>query len=798
MTVKISLRYDTFWGENLVLRIGGKCWPMKYCADGRWCIDFPKSHCEEGTEYSFELQRDGATVREEWQGHVLRLPGKPEGVVRVFERWNDRPADSPFYSSAFRDAIFRHDRAETPWKGTGNVTFAVTVPEVRRGQAVALAGSGKALGEWKKFHLLDEAHFPEWAITLNVREPFEFKFVIVDKKTGKPVLWESSENHFFKEIPPKGESFIIKDFVPAFRPEPWRGAGVAVPVFSLRTEDSFGIGEFNDIKKLADWAEMTGQSVIQLLPINDTSMTLTWADSYPYNAVSSFALHPQFIHLPALGVRADKAYREKKEALNALPKVDYEKVNSEKLAYLRKVYEKSGAEILASPACMKFIEGNKWLLPYAVYCCLRDEKGTSDFSKWGSYAKYSQRKAEGYAGEHQAEVGFWYFVQYELDLQLKEAVAYAHGKGVILKGDLPIGVSRLSADAWADPDLFNMDSQAGAPPDAFSADGQNWGFPTYNWDRMAETGYAWWKARLRKMGEYFDAFRIDHILGFFRIWEIPLEYKSGLMGHFSPALPYPADELRSKGFTDFTDIFIEDPRQKGWYHPRIAAQHTDGYARLNDWQKSVYNDLYNDFFYSRNNAFWKEQAMKKLPALLGSTGMLACGEDLGMIPACVPETMSSLGILSLEIQRMPKDVHVDFGDPSQYPYYCVCATGTHDTSPLRAWWEEDRELTQKFYNGMMHCGGEAPYFCEPWAAEIIVKDHLASPAMLCILPLQDYLAIDGDVRYQGDPADERINVPAIARHYWRYRMHCTIESLISNEAFSGHMHDLIAETGRGK
>ena len=798
MTVKISLRYNTLWGESLVLRIGGKCWPMEYCPGGVWATIFPKNSCEEGTEYSFEVQRDGATVRKEWSGHVLRLPAKPEGTVRVFDRWNDRPADSPFYSSAFRDAIFRHERAETPWKGAGNVTFAVTAPEVRRGQAVALAGSGKALGEWKKFHRLDEAHFPEWAITLNVKEPFEFKFVIVDGKTGEPVLWESCPNHVFKAIPPKGESFVVKDFIPAFSPEPWRGAGVAVPVFSLRTEDSFGIGEFNDIKKLADWAEMTGQSVIQLLPINDTSMTLTWADSYPYNAVSSFALHPQFIHLPALGVRADKAYKEMKDELNLLPKVDYEKVNTEKLKYLRKVYGKTGAEILASTECQRFIEENKWLLPYAVYCCLRDEKGTSDFSKWGDYAKYSSRKAREYAEAHPAEVSFWYFVQYELDLQLKDAVAYAHKKGVILKGDLPIGVSRLSADAWADPDLFNMDSQAGAPPDAFSADGQNWGFPTYNWDRMAETDYAWWKARLRKMGEYFDAFRIDHILGFFRIWEIPIEYKSGLMGHFSPALPYPADELRSKGFSDFTDIFIEDPRQKGWYHPRIAAQHTDGYARLNDWQKSVYNDLYNDFFYSRNNAFWKEQAMKKLPALLGSTGMLACGEDLGMIPACVPETMSSLGILSLEIQRMPKDVHVDFGDPSQYPYYCVCATGTHDTSPLRAWWEEDRELTQKFYNEMMHCGGEAPYFCEPWAAEIIVKDHLASPAMLCILPLQDYLAIDGDIRYQGDPADERINVPAIARHYWRYRMHCTIESLISNEAFSGHMRDLIAETGRGK
>ena len=798
MTIKISLRYDSRWGEDLVLRIGDKTWPMQYAIDGRWSVDFPKAYCKEGTKYTFELMRDGEVVRKEWRGHVLHLPAKPEETVRIFERWRDKPADSPFYSSAFRDVIFHHDNSAAPWKGAGNVTFAVTVPDVRRGQAVAIAGSGRVLGDWKKFKLLEESHFPEWAITLNVKESFEFKFVIVDKKTGVPVLWEASDNHYFFEVPPKGESHVIRDFIPVFKSEPWRGAGTAVPVFSLRTEDSFGIGEFNDIKKLADWAEMTGQSIIQLLPINDTSMTLTWADSYPYNAVSSFALHPQFIHLPDVGVRVDKTYRELKDELNALPKVDYEKVNTSKIKYLRKVYETSGEEVLQSAGCKEFIASNKWLLPYAVYCCLRDEKGTSDFTKWGSYAVYSARKASDYAKAHPAEVGFWFFVQYELDIQLKDAVAYAHNKGVVLKGDLPIGVSRLSADAWTDPDLFHMDSQAGAPPDAFSADGQNWGFPTYNWERMEQTGYAWWKARLRKMSEYFDAFRIDHILGFFRIWEIPLEYKSGLMGHFSPALPYPADELRAKGFEDFTDLFLEDPRKPGWYHPRISAQFTEGYSRLNDWQKSVYNDLYNDFFYTRNNAFWKEQAMKKLPALLRSTGMLACGEDLGMIPACVPETMEELSILSLEIQRMPKDVKVTFGNPAVYPYPCVCATGTHDTSPLRAWWEEDRELTQKFYNEMMHCDGPAPYFCEPWAAEIVVKDHLASPAMFCILPLQDYLAIDGSVRYQGDPADERINVPAIARHYWRYRMHCTIESLIADQGFSNHLRNLVSDAGRGR
>ena len=155
-------------------------------------------------------------------------------------------------------------------------------------------------------------------------------------------------------------------------------------------------------------------------------------------------------------------------------------------------------------------------------------------------------------------------------------------------------------------------TKSGAPPDAFAADGQNWGLPTYNWEEMAKDGYAWWKARLRKMSEYFDAFRIDHILGFFRIWEIPMGVQSGLLGHFNPALPYSADELHSRGFNPDSQLFVPDPHRDGWYHPRIASQNTEDYQRLNDSLKNAYNDLYNDFFYHRHNGFWKERAMRKL------------------------------------------------------------------------------------------------------------------------------------------------------------------------------------------
>ena len=584
----------------------------------------------------------------------------------------------------------------------------------------------------------------------------------------------------------------------------WKGAGTAIPVFSLRSEAGFGIGEFHDLKLLADWAAATGQKIIQILPVNDTTMTKTKADSYPYNANSSFALHPQFIHLPEAGVEEDEEYLRLKAELNALPAVDYERVNDEKHRLLRKAFDRKWSGVSRTKAYRTFVKENaEWLIPYAAFCGLRDEFGTADFSLWktadADFSSYDEAAVAACLAKHRKDADYYCFVQYHLDRQLSEARDYARSKGVIFKGDLPIGVSRTSADAWVNRRLFNMDSSAGAPPDAFSAEGQNWGLPTYNWDEMSKDGYAWWRGRLRMMARYFDAFRIDHLLGFFRIWEIPAGEESGLMGHFSPALPYSSDELSRMGFelpSGGADVlFLEDPHRKGWWHPRISAQSTTAYSHLNDGMKHVFDGLYNDFFYRRHNAFWKESAMKKLAPLLSETGMLVCGEDLGMIPACVPEVMSEYQILSLEIYRMPKAVGELFADPARYPYYSVCTTSTHDMSPLRAWWNEDRQMTRRFWNESLHRGGDAPQACTPEISAGIIRMHLDSPAMLTILPLQDWLSMDGGLRF-ADPSQERINVPAIPRYYWRYRMHLTLENLLSQENFNSRIREMISSSGR--
>ena len=866
MKIQVEIDYSTAWGERLCLRIGQQKFDMNYIYKGTWQALLEDVDLKGVDSYSFEVWEGDSLVRTEWRPHLLGgfKPGTKSLVLH--SRWNARPENSAFYSSFFTDVVFRRTRGKV--KGSpsqGNLTFMFHSPEIRSDQAIAITGSGKLFSNWEKMVLLEDEGFPMWKISLGVKAPFEYKFVVVDRKTHEPVLWEKGENHFFAETVEAGTSVIVEDVVPVFETIPWRGAGTAVPVFSLRSESSFGVGEFNDLRLLVDWAVATGQNVIQLLPINDTTMTGTWQDSYPYNANTTFALHPQFINLPDAGVKVDRAFRKLRDELNALPKIDYERVNGEKARLLREHFALHRDEILSDDAFVEFESLNRsWLLPYAVFCCLRDEKGTPEFAKWGKWAEYSEKKVSAYAKKNSDKVMFYCWEQFCLDSQLTKVVQYAHSKGVALKGDLPIGISRTSVDAWQYPDLYHMDSQAGAPPDAFSTFGQNWGFPTYNWEKMSEDGFAWWKSRMRKMAEYFDAFRIDHILGFFRIWEIPLDAVHGLLGHFNPALPYSAEELREMGFdleggrytTPILDegflgelfgeeagevakkyikdgrlvpevatqrkaynlfagdderskalregflwlhddvLFVEDPWREGYYHPRIEGAKTHMFQTLSEVQKREFVALHTDFYYHRHNDYWKDSALMKLPALLESTSMLICGEDLGMIPACVPQVMKDLGILSLEIQRMPKDPREEFASPATYPYMCVCATGTHDTEPLRAWWELDRETTAHFYYNMMGGRGDVPYFCEPWVCEDIIQSHAKSPAMLAILPLQDWLSIDGKVRFQGDPAEERINVPAIPRYYWRYRMHLSLEALLGEEELCSRLRGIIRSAGR--
>lgn len=508
------------------------------------------------------------------------------------------------------------------------------------------------------------------------------------------------------------------------------------------------------------------------------------------------------------------------------------------------------------------------------FASLKDENGTTDFTKWPKLSIYNEKevaKLSDAKAKTADTIALQYWVQYQLHLQLKDATDYANKKGLVVKGDIPIGIYRYSADAWVAPELYNMNAQAGAPPDDFSVNGQNWGFPTYRWDRMKQDDLAWWASRFNQMSLYFDAFRIDHILGFFRIWSIPLDAVQGILGQFDPAIPVQLGEFLEAGIqfdhNRFTKPFINTqiinevfglesiqavaifmnrtanggyelkPRYtsqrsiENWYeesekskvaaflrdgmydiianvllfesdtsygpayHFRYGIEQTQSFRYLDAHSQQMMRALYNDYFFKRQDAFWEREAMEKLPLLRKATNMLICGEDLGMVPACVPDVMQNLSLLSLEIQRMPKQIGQAFADPRKAPYLSVVTPSTHDMSTIRGWWEEDRAVTAQFFGNTFNAQAAIPFYCEPWINRAVVEQHLASPAMWSIFQLQDLLGIDGSLRRE-KPSEERINDPSNPKHYWRYRMHMSLEDLNGASQFNTLLTDLIKGYGR--
>ena len=812
MKLQFNLEYQTTFGEELVLNILSEKKQEQHkmsTLDGlHWNCELSKSmKASACIDYYYSVYRGDQETRHEWLTEPHRLEFAAIRGIRytIYDHWIDIPEDSYMYSSAITECVAARKRTMSEQEEYGRtIRLKVRAPQLRGNERLALIGGGEALGNWeaKRALAMTEHESNEWVISLNadkLPQTFEFKFVALDEVVDVTPLWENGINRTITLPEIELGEVVVYELTQAYFPVyPWKAAGTVIPIFSLRSEGSFGVGDFGDLKMMVDWCAKTKQRILQVLPITDTNMTHTWQDSYPYNSISIYALHPQytdFRQLPALKDEAKrKAFETLRQELNALPQIDYERMFTAKLDYLREIFAQEWAAVQRRESFKKFFEQNKdWLVPYAAFCYFRDLYGTATFSEWPKDATLQSTQKSTFKGKK--ELQFWYYVQYNLDAQMREAHAYARAHRVILKGDIPIGISRDGVEAWVEPKYFNLNGQAGAPPDAFSADGQNWGFPTYNWDEMLKDGCSWWVRRFRKMAEFFDAYRIDHVLGFFRIWEIPVPYKSGLMGQFSPALGLSREEIEAYGVAFNEGLFLVDHKRSDRWHPRIAVQYQEAYEQLSEEQKYCFNQLYNDYFYRRNNQFWYTEAMKKLPKLVQATRMLVCAEDLGMVPDCVPWVMNELRILSLEIQSMPKDPTTRFGKLSHNPYRSVDTISTHDMATLRQWWDEDEERSQTYYNTTLRRGGAAPRPLPGWLAKDIVSRHLTSPSMLCLISFQDWLSIDEKLRLPDENA-ERINIPANPRHYWRYRMHLTIEQLLKADELNNEISTLIVQSGR--
>ncbi|MBO4827576.1 MAG: 4-alpha-glucanotransferase [Prevotella sp.] len=896
MKLKFSINYNTIWGQSLhvviiytgtdsrekrqnlpMLTQDGCCWTAETA--------LMESRRNPITSFSYYYQvedGDGHVVRREWN-LVSRVYAFDSTKDYIFpDQWRDIPLQMHLYS----DAYLTTTRRQRPQPVSAHrlplyrktVVFRVSAPQLKEGESLAICGNHPAIGNWNPVRFLPMTPVGdyEWMLSVNVDGmplPLEYKYVIVDDATRTLKAWEEGDNRTSDDHQVRdGEVLVLYGESLRVKEETWRAAGVVIPVFSLRSEHSFGVGDFGDLRRMVDWAVATGMKVVQVLPVNDTTSTHSWTDAHPYNAISAFALHPHYLELAQIGEPADAAamtaFKRQRRELNSYAYCDYMAVDRVKSEYVDMVFQQEGAKTLQSAEYRTFFEANKWwLVPYAAFCVLRDKYNTSRFTDWKEHATFNRKAVEEFFAQTD-EVQRICFVQYHLHKQLKAAADYARRQGVALKGDLAVGVAHDSVETWVYPQFFNADSQTGTPPDRYSPNGQNWAFPTWRWEAGKEL-FEWFHRRFAHMEQFFDAFRIDHVVGYFRTWEIPSQYVYATCGHFSPALPMSEAEIGQAGlpfrrelmtrpfvndrllhkifglhapyvrehfltakayglydikpdydtqvkvcrhFEGRNDenslwikegllrllqnvLFVEDPRHAEMYHPRFGAQTDSVYEVLTTEEKDAFARLYNNYFYQRHNDFWGYDAFKRLSRLLADTRMLVCAEDLGMLPACVEPTLDALRILSLEVQDMPKTDTFEFAHLDAYPYRSVATFATHDMAPMRLWWEENPGRAQRYYATMMQKQGRAPEKMPAQVAEEIIARHLYCSSMLCMLSLQDWLAMDNTLRSR-NVRDERINQPFDSFNPWRYRMHVSIEQLLKASQFNAKLKTMISRSKR--
>lgn len=902
MEVTFSIKYKANWGHKLCISgsttelgswdedkaielqaEGEELWTGRVLIDGRR---------KDLSYYYLVKDQSGQVLRREWKRmHRLQIK-EPFRTIHMDDHWINRPPNSPFYSSAFYDVLFRHEEeSSTIVKRSLEVSekliFQIYAPTVPRGHQLYLSGSTAQLGDWDIHKAVQMSYLGkgEWYASIVLdraalpSRDVWFKFFIAEDARGH-IRWEARDNRQFTlpshgrydAIYLSGMSFEEGDYTPHF-------SGSVAPLFSLRGRSDWGVGDFGTLRLAIDWAAGAKQHVLQLLPINDTTYYRDWRDSYPYNAISVDALHPIYLDISALAPLKDRElqrhFEERAAQLRMSPTLLYPEVMALKEEYLRLHYEDHGAMLMRKKPFRDFVlQHAEWLVPYTAFCLLRDLNEGQAHEQWGQYACYNRIAIAQLldSDEYRRRAGYYKYLQYLLSEQLLQARAYAEDRGVLLKGDIPIGVAPQSVETWVHPELFHLGRSAGAPPDDFAEDGQNWGFPTYNWEVMYRDNMLWWRRRFERMSAYFKSFRIDHILGFFRIWEIPRTQYSGLLGHFTPAYPlcgnfwakqfallgslealiYPcvhAEDLqelfprrvkelvasglvipieRSKFYRlSYTQqsayaslpveripggettrallielckevALVEDMNQPGSYHPRIAFDKTKLYKRWSLEARRLWDKINHHYYYEVHNELWKRTATQRLIPLLESTDMLVCAEDLGMIPASVPEVLDELQILTLDLERMPKTPTATGLVPMHsIPYLSICTTSTHDMAPLRLWWTQlSREQREHYLaNQLPHSGlwAEAPV---AEVMERIVRAHLSSPAMFVVLPIADWMAIDSRLHLLA-PEDEQINHPEDPHQKWAYRLPVCLEDMMDRYAdWSSRIAQMLCDTHR--
>ena len=530
-------------------------------------------------------------------------------------------------------------------------------------------------------------------------------------------------------------------------------AGILCPVFAMRTADDLGIGDTAAVKEMIDWCHRYGLGVLQLLPINETG-----PDNSPYNAISAMALEPTTITttpaalpdlLPADFERiATTAVRA---ALRAGP-VRYRQVKALKRELLWAAFERAGQRREVAV----FAKVNPWLDDYTLYLALLDENGGRD--DWESWPVEHQspvaaEKALAKNAEFQRRRQFYGYVQWVAHAQWHAVRRYADVRGVALMGDIPFGVSRTSADVWGQRELFDLTWSGGAPPEsAFKPDpftaqwGQNWGIPLYRWETHRRQKFAWWTQRVRQTSGIFHLFRIDHVLGFYRVFAFPWRPReNGAFGGLTETQAQERTQGRLPRFFPFADD---------------TAAHRQA------------------------NCEQGEALLTMIRHAAGETVVVA--EDLGVVPDYVRPNLAKLGIPGFKIPYWERNADYTFVDGAQYPRLSIVTPATHDHEPLVGHWRklwqahETARAKQDHHNAyitwlelqrfIIWAGGDPNQVPREFTTalhEAFCRRVLASNAWLAIFMITDVFA-----------QEIRFNVPGpIAESNWTERLPTTIAEL---------------------
>ncbi|HMV41856.1 MAG TPA: 4-alpha-glucanotransferase [Leptospiraceae bacterium] len=570
-------------------------------------------------------------------------------------------------------------------------------------------------------------------------------------------------------------------------------AGVSFPLLALLTRDSFEGGDFHTLELMADWAKKTGVSIIQILPLNDLGNGKS-----PYSSISAFAIDPLYISLHKLGINI----RSRKERIASL-EINMLRIRELKIQNLRihynKIYNESLKEIIRN-----FMNQHPWIASYGAFKVLYNRNGGAHWRDWNYGRDYTINLQKEIMKENEEEFYFILWIQYIAYQQLRDVKKKFEQEGIFLKGDMPILTSSNSADVWARTDLFDLSLNSGAPPDNFSDEGQNWHFPIINWDKMKAENYAWWKERLEYLEHFYHLYRIDHVLGMYRIWAIPLSAKSAKFGYYHPQTGVSRKEFEEVKLDadDFLarEIIYEFQKDKFIFYWDFYK--LPGYYTLPEEVKKVLYPLSHKHL-EEDEKEWRREGEDVLNFFFENTEMQACAEDLGAVPSFVRDSIHENKIIGLDIIRWTRSFEDgSFIPADKYRPLAVSSLSVHDTSIALDWWNSCSKEDQKSFAELIDLT-EAEISATK-VMKAMLRFALSTNSLFSINLLHDFMFDESYFPEKFSPNNmlayperHRINIPGTPEEKnWSYRFPFLVEDLLANTGHIKEIRMLIDEAGR--